>query len=107
MRDKLNGFTAGLAAFLVNGDDFWDDFTTFLHIEHVALMDVQLADDVGIVQGGALDDGAAQQHGVQIGYRCNDTRASHLEGHILQLGAFPFRSELVGNRPAWRFGSGS
>ena len=107
MCHKGDGTAARLALFLVNAHNLGNDFTALLHIEHVALVDVKLRDDVGIVQRGALDDGAAQQHRIQIGHGGDDTRAAHLERYRLQPCAFALGSELVGYRPAWRLGGGS
>ena len=105
--DKRDGVAAWLAALLVNAHDFWDDFTAFFHIEHISLMDVQLGDNVGIVQRCPLDDRAAQQHGIKVGYGRDDSRASHLKGNELQFGAFAFRSEFIGDGPSRRLGGGT
>ena len=107
MGDKGDGCTDGLAAFLVNTHNLRDNFSSLFHIEHVTLVNIQLGNDIGIVQRGALDDGAAQQHGVEIGNRGDDTRAAHFKRHILEFGAFTFRGKLEGNGPTGRFSRGS
>ena len=55
----------------------------------------------------ALDDGTAQQHGVEVGDRGDDTSAAHLKGNILQFGAFALGSELIGYGPTGRLGGGA
>ena len=107
MGDEGDGSAAGLTSFLVNAHDFWNDLAALFNIQHIALVDVELLDDIGIMQRCALDYGAAQQHGVKIGDRRDDAGAAHLKRHELQLGAFSLGCEFVGDGPAWRFGSGA
>ena len=101
---KLNRAAVGFAAFQVHAHDFRNDFATFFHIQVVAFVNVELANDVFVVQRCTLHDGARQQHRLKVGYWRNHAGATHFKTDELQRRALALWSEFVGNGPSWRFG---
>ena len=98
---KLNRAAVGFAALQVHAHDFRNDFATFFHIQVVAFVNVELANDVFVVQRCTLYDGARQQHRIKIGYWRNHTGAAHFKTDELQRRALTLWREFVGNGPSW------
>ena len=89
--------TAGI---LIDSGYFWDDFTAFFHIHHVAYMQVQSFDNICIVQRGTFHNGAGQLHGVQIGNRSHCTGTSYLIGDFVQPCQCTFCLKFVCDGPS-------
>ena len=103
--DKLYLFAQQYAAGIgVHTRYLGDDFTAFFNIDHVADVQVEAFDDVGIVERGAFYDGSRQLHGVQIGHWRDGTRTAHLVAHLVEPCQRAFGLELVGDGPAGRLG---
>ena len=81
-----------------------NDFAALFHINHIANMQVESFDDVGIMQGSTFHHRTGQLNRIQIGHRCYSTSTSDLICHHIQSGACPFCLELVGYRPTGRLG---
>ena len=59
--------------------DFGNNFAAFFHIEVVALVDIELADDIFVVKRSALHDGAGKEHRFQVCHRSDNAGAAHFE----------------------------
>ena len=70
----------------------------------VSPMRMSLRDFVLVVQGGAADGAAGQEHRLQFGHRRQHARAAHLHGDAVESGLGLFRRVFVGDGPARRFG---
>ena len=81
-----------------------DDLTAFLHVDVVADMQVERTDEVLVVQGGTLDGGAGQLHGIHIRHRGDGSRTAYLIGDLIQTGTHALGLELIGNGPARALG---
>ena len=85
-------------------DDGRNDLSSLLDDYGVADADVLPLDFLLVVQGGARDGGAGNQHRLQLRHRCQNAGATDLDGDVLEHGLHLFRQELVGSRPAGRAG---
>ena len=88
----------------VDARDLGDDFAALLHVHPVAHADVQQGHLVGVVEGGALDDGAAELHRREVGDGGHGAGAADLIVDAEQLRAGLFGLEFIGDRPARRLG---
>ena len=104
MADVGNGFGSVGAFFGHHSGDFRDDFSTFFNEHHIALVEVEALDLVGIVQGSSLDGSACQQHRCKVGYWGDGTSTPHLVGDGKQGCFSTFCFVFVGNCPAGIFG---
>ena len=82
--------------------DRGDDFARLLDLHHVADADVLLADVVLVVERGAADGAAGQEHRFELGHRRERARAAHLDGDALEPRLGLLGGVLVGNGPARR-----
>ena len=88
----------------VDAGDFRDDLPAFLDIDPVAHADVQQGHLVGVVEGGALDERAAELHGGEVRDGGHGAGASDLVVDAEQLRAGLLGLEFIGHRPAGRLG---
>ena len=88
----------------VDAGNLGDDLPALLHEHPVPDADVQQGHLVGIVQGGALHQGAAELDRGEVGHRGHGAGAPHLVIDAEQLGAGLFGLEFIGDRPARRLG---
>ena len=103
--DELDRLRVRLTLGFLDACDFGYDFTTFFDVYPVAMVDVELTDDVVIVERSTLDDSARQLHRLKVGYRGDDTHATCLKRYESKLSTSVLRIELVGNGPTRRFSS--
>ena len=96
--DGLGGF---VACFEVHADYLGDDLACFFDVDHVADAYVEPFDLVEIVERCALDGGAGQLNGVEVGNRCNGAELADLEADGMQFGSATLRFKFVGNAPTW------
>ena len=93
-----------IAVCQINACNFWDDFSSFLHVHPVVDADVQLLHLFVIVQGGTFDDGAGQQDRFQIRYWSHSSRSSDLVVNGQQTGFGFFGFEFEGRCPTGSLG---
>ena len=100
---KFYRLAAGYASAFIHAHYLGYDFSAFFHIHHVAVMNVERLDYVGVVQRRALHHRARKQHRVKIGNRGYDTASPHLKRHISQFRAFSLRRKFICYGIARRF----
>ena len=81
-------------------DHFRNHVAAALDADPVADQQAEALDEVGIVQGGAADGGAADEDGRQLGDGRELAGAAHLHGDGVDLSDARFGCELVCNGPA-------
>ena len=59
-----------------------DNLPAFLYKDHVSRADLQRADEVLVVQRGALDDSAGEVHRLEVRHRRYHARAPHLISYL-------------------------
>ena len=101
---ELHGLGNDGALVDVDADNLRDNLAALLHVDHVAQVQVERADEVLVVQRGAAHGGACQLHGLHVGHRGDGTGAAHLIGDLQQARLGTLGLELVGNGPAGRLG---
>ena len=83
-----------------DGDDLGDDVAAALDLDEVADADAEARDLVGVVQRGAGDGGASDEHGSEDGDGSHLAGAADLEVHAFEARDGGARGELVGDGPA-------
>ena len=99
MGDELNWLCDDGTPVEIHPHDLRDDLPTLLHIDIVADVQVETADEILVVQCGAFHGCSCQLHRVHIGHWRNRSCTPHLISHLIQSGTSPFRLELIGNGP--------
>ena len=82
-----------------------DNLPAFLYKDHVSRADLQRADEVLVVQRGALDDSAGEVHRLEVRHRRYHARAPHLISYLAQERLLLLGGELIGDSPARGLGS--
>ena len=105
MGDEL--YTLGNDGTLVSihPHDFRYDLSAFLHIDIIADVKVETADEIFIIQCGTFHGCASQQDRIHVRYRGNGTRSTHLIGHRVQPCQRSLCLEFIGNSPSRTLGS--
>ena len=67
-------------------------------------MQVEVIHEVGIVERSALDHGARELYGLEVGHGGHRACAPHLVGHLTQTGECLLGLELIGDCPAGHLG---
>ena len=98
--DKLYRLGRSITLALIDTHYLRDNLTTFLYIHVVALMKVERAYKVFVVESGTAHLGASQLHGLHISHRGYGTRSAHLVCNLEQLGAYALSLVFIGNSPA-------
>ena len=88
----------------VDAGDLGDDLPAFLDVDPVAHADVQQGHLVCVVEGGALDERAAELHGGEVRDGGHGAGAPDLVVDAEQLRAGLLGLEFIGHRPAGRLG---
>ena len=83
-----------------NFDDFGNHVAAALDLDPVAELEAQALDEVGVVQRGAADGGAADEDRRQFGDRGQLAGAAHLHGDGVDLRDAGAGGEFVGDGPA-------
>ena len=81
-----------------------DDLASFLYVDIVAYVDIELLHLVGIVQGSTLHHGSAQLYRLQICDRSHRSCPADLVVYAEQLGQCLLCLELVGYSPSRELG---
>ena len=84
----------------LDGSDLGNDFASLLDIYAVSDTDVQQRHLVGVVQGGALDDGTGQKDRLEVGDRSDGARTADLIVDGKHAGERLLGLELVRHGPA-------
>ena len=79
--------------------------TALLDIDTIANMQVKVAYEILIVQGGSAHNSPRKLYGVHIRYWCNCSSSSNLEGYLTKNSRLLFSHELIGNGPSRALGS--
>ena len=98
--DELHLLHARLSLVFIDTHHLGDDFTTFLHIHHVANVKIKFLHHIGIVERGAFHNRTCQLHRVHVRNRSHSTRSSHLISHFVEPRTSPFCFKFIGNSPA-------
>ena len=99
MGDELHRLCDDGTLVEIHPHDLRNDLPTLLHIDIVADMQVETADEILVVQCGAFHRCSCQLHRVHIGHWRNRPSTSYLISHLIQSGTSPFCLELIGNGP--------
>ena len=99
MGDELHRLCDDGTLVEIHPHDLRDDLPTLLHIDIIADMQVETADEILVVQRGAFHGCSCQLHRVHIGHWRYCSCTPHLISHLIQSGAGPFSLELIGNGP--------
>ena len=81
-------------------DDGGDDFSGFFHEHGRAEADVLAVDLVLVVQRGAGDGGAGNEHGCELGDGCQHAGAADLDDDVVERGFLLLGQEFIGGGPA-------
>ena len=88
------------ALFLVYSDDLRNDLASFLYVNPISEMQVQLPNDVFVVKRSTFHHRSRQQYRFHIRDGSDRTCSAHLEGHLVEAGQCPLRLKLVGDGPS-------
>ena len=89
---------------LVHSRNLRNDFAALFHVHHIAQMQVERLDDVGIVERSTFHHRTRKLNRFQIGHGSYRSRTSHLIRHLQQFGASLFRLKFISDGPARRLG---
>ena len=88
----------------IHSNNLRNDFAALFHIHHIADVQVEPFNDVGIVQRSTLHHRTCQLNRIQIGHRCYGTCTSYLISYQIQTGTSSFSLEFISNSPTGRLG---
>ena len=89
---------------LIHSRNLRNDFAALFHVHHIAQMQVERFDDVGIVERCTFHHRTRKLNRFQIGHGGYRSRTSHLICHLQQFGASLFRLKFISDGPARRLG---
>ncbi len=94
----------GGAFFEDHADNLRDDFASFFDLDRIAKVEVALADDAVVVEGGVRDGGAGEEDGFKGGTGGDLAGLADLVIDREEFGGFALGGELVGDDPSGGFG---